>query len=174
MPRTRWAVPCRAHRSDGQPCGAWAIRGVGTHGGASPNARATARERLVQDDFHRAYEGERRAYEQRLRGWQVTRIVAAAELLDMDPARVAAAPVLVGFAEYWHHAVPPAEPTMRSDRRYRAHRPDVMALPAIPGARMRTPAAGRHLPGCPGWPRPGGRPCLEELRPLLRGEDTQK
>ncbi len=47
----RWAVKCRAHRSDGAPCRRWAIRGgyvCPKYGGASPQARRKARERLVE------------------------------------------------------------------------------------------------------------------------------
>jgi hypothetical protein len=47
----RWAIRCRAHRGDGSPCGRWAIRGgyvCPKHGGASPQARRKARERLIE------------------------------------------------------------------------------------------------------------------------------
>ncbi|WP_300611060.1 hypothetical protein [Trebonia sp.] len=47
----RWAVKCRAHRRDGELCRRWAIRGgfvCSKHGGASPQARRKARERLVE------------------------------------------------------------------------------------------------------------------------------
>ncbi|MCM3886650.1 hypothetical protein [Frankia sp. R82] len=172
MPRTRWAVHCRARRSDGRPCGAWAIRGgrvCRTHGGASPNARATARERLLVDDLHRAYEGERAAHEQRLRQWWIGRILAAADLLDVDPAELARNRVMVAFAERWYDAPPPPEPQMRRDGRYRIRRPGALVQPDIPGVRMRPPAAGRHLPGCSGWPAVStGRMCLEEIRVALR------
>ena len=41
---------CRARRTDGQPCGCWAIRGgyvCRVHGGAAPQVRAKADARLV-------------------------------------------------------------------------------------------------------------------------------
>lgn len=47
----RWAVKCRAHRRDGALCTRWAIRGgyvCPKHGGASPQARRKARERLTE------------------------------------------------------------------------------------------------------------------------------
>lgn len=47
----RWAVKCRGHRRDGSPCGRWAIRGgyvCPKHGGASPQARRKALERLTE------------------------------------------------------------------------------------------------------------------------------
>lgn len=47
----RWTVKCRARRSDGWPCRRWAIRGgyvCPKHGGASPQAKRKARERLLE------------------------------------------------------------------------------------------------------------------------------
>lgn len=52
----RWAVRCRAHRRDGAPCKRWAIRGgyvCPKHGGASPQARRKARERLIEATAYR-------------------------------------------------------------------------------------------------------------------------
>ena len=54
VPRQIWNVPCRAHRTNGEPCSAWAMRGQYTcwaHGGASPQARALAEFRLWRDRF---------------------------------------------------------------------------------------------------------------------------
>ncbi len=54
MPRQLWNVPCGAHRTDGTPCRAWAMRGQYTcwaHGGATPQARAWAEARLWRDRF---------------------------------------------------------------------------------------------------------------------------
>ena len=49
--RIKWAIKCHAHRRDGALCRRWAIRGgfvCPKHGGASPQARRKARERLVE------------------------------------------------------------------------------------------------------------------------------
>jgi hypothetical protein len=54
VPRQLWNVPCTAHRKNGEPCSAWAMRGQFTcwaHGGASPQARAWAEFRLWRDRF---------------------------------------------------------------------------------------------------------------------------
>lgn len=43
--------PCTAHRSNGEPCGRWAIRGgtvCPTHGGSAKQVKAAARARLQQ------------------------------------------------------------------------------------------------------------------------------
>lgn len=52
MARKRQAKRCSAHRTDGQPCGAWAMHGTTVcqkHGGRAPQVRAAARRRLVAD-----------------------------------------------------------------------------------------------------------------------------
>jgi hypothetical protein len=56
MPRIRWGERCTAHRSDGTPCGAWAIRGgfvCRMHGGAAPQVRAAAHARLFEERIAR-------------------------------------------------------------------------------------------------------------------------
>lgn len=55
---------CRAHRKDGQPCRAWAIRGgyvCRKHGGAAPQVRAKAEQRLLAAKLHRQLQRKRRA-----------------------------------------------------------------------------------------------------------------
>ncbi|WP_131802460.1 hypothetical protein [Parafrankia soli] len=167
MPRVRWAVPCRAHRTDGSPCRAYAIRGgrvCRAHGGASPNARQVANTRMILDDFHRAFDREAKTLGERKTAWRVNRIIEAARHLEMDPVEVARSPVLVGFAEGWGKYSPPPAPERRDDHRFRVHRPGYAMAEAIPGVVMRAPARGHHEPYCAGWPRPGGRMCIEELR----------
>jgi hypothetical protein len=54
VPRQIWNVSCTARRTNGEPCSAWAMRGQYTcwaHGGASPQARASAEFRLWRDRF---------------------------------------------------------------------------------------------------------------------------
>lgn len=51
MARVRPAVRCSAHRSNGQPCRAYAIIGgrvCRAHGGAAPQVRAAAERRILQ------------------------------------------------------------------------------------------------------------------------------
>ena len=46
------SVKCRAHRSNGQPCGRWAIVGgtvCPTHGGSAPQVRAAALQRILSE-----------------------------------------------------------------------------------------------------------------------------
>jgi hypothetical protein len=54
MPRQPWSVPCGAHRTNGQPCGAWSVRGAfvcATHGGRAPQVQAWTEFRLWRDRF---------------------------------------------------------------------------------------------------------------------------
>lgn len=54
--RMLWNVPCGAHRTDGQPCRAWSMRGSFTcrcHGSATKAAREWAQFRLAMTKFHR-------------------------------------------------------------------------------------------------------------------------
>jgi hypothetical protein len=54
VPRQHWSVPCGAHRTNGQPCGAWSIRGAfvcSAHGGGAPQVQAQAEFRLWRDRF---------------------------------------------------------------------------------------------------------------------------
>jgi hypothetical protein len=56
MARIRQARRCRAHRRDGQPCGNYAINGgrvCHKHGGAAPQVRAKADERLLMARAYR-------------------------------------------------------------------------------------------------------------------------
>ena len=49
---------CRARRTDGQPCGCWAIRGgfvCRVHGGAAPQVRAKAKVRLESARIYREF-----------------------------------------------------------------------------------------------------------------------
>jgi len=52
MARRPWGERCTAHRTDGTPCGAWAIRGgyvCRMHGGSAPQVKAAARRRLWEE-----------------------------------------------------------------------------------------------------------------------------
>jgi hypothetical protein len=91
VPRQIWNVPCRAHRTNGEPCRAWAMRGQHTcwsHGGASPQARAWAGFRLQR---HGAWVRAWRDWSLAMRNYR--------ERLERDPEAVYAE-VLADAAAY--------------------------------------------------------------------------
>ena len=50
MAKKRQAKHCSGHRTDGEPCSAWAMRGTNVcsaHGGRAPQVRAAAEERIA-------------------------------------------------------------------------------------------------------------------------------
>jgi hypothetical protein len=53
-----WSHRCTAHRSDKQPCRAWAVWGATvcvSHGGAAPQVRRAAQRRLAIEAWARGY-----------------------------------------------------------------------------------------------------------------------
>lgn len=176
MPRVRWAVRCHAHRTDGNPCGNYAIRGGRTcrkHGGASPNARKTAHLRLVHADLYRAAERERANLAVRLTTWQTNRVLFAAAVLDEDPAVIARERLTPVLVETYYDAPPPPKPEPKNDMRMRVRRPGYVWQVDIPGVQMRQPARGRHYPYCKGWPVPGGGMCIAEIDVVLAAIKAQ-
>ena len=56
MPAKRQAVKCGGRRTDGQPCGAYAVNGgrvCSAHGGRAPQVKAKAAERLAEQQIRR-------------------------------------------------------------------------------------------------------------------------
>ena len=52
----RCAIRCTAHRQDGQPCGAWSVRGTAVcrvHGGMSRKVRSAGQRRLAIAAFEK-------------------------------------------------------------------------------------------------------------------------
>lgn len=93
MSKQRWARRCSAHRTNGEPCQAWAIAGGRVciaHGGVTRRARQAADVRLIEASMTR----QMALAEQRLRephaDWWTGRVMFAAEVLERDPAEVIA------------------------------------------------------------------------------------
>ena len=56
MTGSRQAIRCKAHRTDGQPCTAYAVNGAtvcAIHGGRSPQVKAAAERRLLEERAQR-------------------------------------------------------------------------------------------------------------------------
>lgn len=83
VPRQLWNVPCHAHRSNGEPCTAWSVRGAfvcAVHGGRAPQVRTRAEFRL----WHERLDQQTIRAFQRMNAW----------LRDREAVRAAGAAVL--------------------------------------------------------------------------------
>jgi hypothetical protein len=122
MARVRQARRCRARRSNGKPCRAWAITGgfvCRVHGGSARQVRREARIRAVETSLRRAFHVEYTRWLRERAAWQAQRILVTAELLGIPPRDVR--PVDIAFCTVWHGRPDglEAEPKMRGlDRRY--------------------------------------------------------
>jgi len=121
MARVRQARRCHAHRSDGQPCRAWAIVGgfvCRAHGGAAPHVRREARVRALEASIRRGFDPAYARWLRELAEWQARRIMITAELLGIPPREVQ--PMDIGFCREWYGRPdgPETEPKLRMDRRY--------------------------------------------------------
>jgi hypothetical protein len=118
--RRRQARRCRARRTNGEPCKAYAITGgfvCRAHGGAAPQVRYEARVRRFEATMNIAFDKAYRRWRREAEDWQVRRILAAADLFGISPDKVTPGEILVGGIE----GVIPGEDTMpkiRVDRRY--------------------------------------------------------
>jgi hypothetical protein len=89
--RLRLRVRCTAHRTDGAPCKAWAIRGgrvCAAHGGRAPQVRDAARRRLESAALTR--------YLYRRLDLSASPVVWAASVLGGDVERLAWADQVLG------------------------------------------------------------------------------
>lgn len=91
MARVRQALRCHAHRSDGEPCGNYAIVG-GTvcrmHGGAAAHVRAAADRRMVDRRFAAMMAAQMHRYTERRRRWLEQAVMVAAEVFEIEPEQV--------------------------------------------------------------------------------------
>ena len=120
MARKRQARRCRARRTDGEPCKAYAITGgfvCRAHGGAAPQVRYEARVRRFEATMNIAFDKAYRRWQREVQDWQAGRVLAAADLFGISPDKVTPGDILVGVIE---GAIPgeAAMPTIRVDRRY--------------------------------------------------------
>jgi hypothetical protein len=118
--RNRQALRCSARRTDGQPCGAYAITGgtvCAAHGGSAPAVRASAELRYWSARTGYAFDTAYKRWRGEVRDWQVQRVLAAAWILGVSP---------VGVTEFelgWlagDGRIPGEDtmPAIRVDRRY--------------------------------------------------------
>ena len=126
--RVRQARRCRARRTDGQPCRAWAIVG-GTvcraHGGAARQVRHAAERRALEADLYRAFADACRRWAAEVARWEAERVAVTAELLDVPAEQVDTALIVWCQVQHGRPALWETRPTIatvRRDRRLRANR----------------------------------------------------
>lgn len=132
MARKRQARRCKARRTNGQPCKAFAILGgevCATHGGSSwrvkMNGIVRHWEPIVGGAYDRAYQRWRRE----VFDWRVRRLLGAASILGVGPAEVTEGDLLWLAID----GQIPSESTMpkiRVDRRYGPRRASQLATRA--------------------------------------------
>lgn len=119
MARVRQARRCRARRTNGQPCRAWAINGgyvCRAHGGATRAAKRAAEWRLVRASVWREYRAEQERLARELARWQASRVVVAASLLGIAAQDVTERDIF--WCAIWHGIPGGPRPQRRRDRRY--------------------------------------------------------
>lgn len=124
MAKQRQARHCRARRTDGEPCGAWAMLAqevCAAHGGKAPRAKQAAYRRHLEARLRRAFEHEWSRLEYEVREWQIRRVVFAAVALDIPVEQVDDAAVWWAYSEAGRKCEP--RPTMRPDRRFTMPKP---------------------------------------------------
>lgn len=136
MARVRQVRRCRARRTDGEPCKAYAITGgyvCRAHGGAARQVRHEARIRWVEARLRLAYDRAYHRWRREAEDWQIRRILTVADWLGISPDKVTPGDMLVGVIE----GMVPGEdtaPKIRVDRRYG---------PRAPRPRARSPVTGQ-------------------------------
>ena len=119
MARVRQARRCRAHRTNGEPCKAWAINGgyvCRMHGGATPSALRAAEWRLDRAAIHREFRAAERRYAADMLRWRGDRILTAAAWLAIPVEEVTERDIIMAAIMRGSPGKP--KPGMRRDRRY--------------------------------------------------------
>ena len=122
MAKVRQARRCRARRkSDGQPCGCYAIKGGFTcrvHGGAAPQVRAAAHLRVVESQLRRGFAHDYARWRQRVAEFEAERVLVAAELLGMAPGQVKPVDIWYCRVRFGRPVPESDQPEMEIDRRF--------------------------------------------------------
>ncbi|HZR53638.1 MAG TPA: hypothetical protein VFB06_29540 [Streptosporangiaceae bacterium] len=132
MARKRLARRCKARRTNGEPCAAFAVTGCevcSAHGGSAPQVRATGLRRYREARIAAAFDAawERQGHEQT--EWQVRRFVTASRVLGIPPDAITRGDL---FFLVMEGKIPPESdaPKLRHDRRYGPRTPAQLATRA--------------------------------------------
>lgn len=119
MARVRQARRCRGHRSDGQPCQAYAIVGgyvCRAHGGAAPQVRREAEIRALEASMRRGFAVAWQRWKREMVEWQVRRILITAEVMGVPVESVTDEDIWM--AAVYHGALTEPKPVIGVDRRF--------------------------------------------------------
>lgn len=144
MARKRQARRCKARRSDGQPCRAYAITGgvvCAAHGGSAAHVRYQARLRQVRASLRLAFDQADARWRREAVEWQVRRFLGAASILGISPADVTLGDILYLVIEGQLPGEADA-PRIRVDRRYGPRTPAQLATRAARQAARKVAANG--------------------------------
>lgn len=121
MARVRWAHKCAAHKTNGDPCGNYAIDGgrvCRMHGGAAPQVRRAADMRLLEASAYRALAVTMERWQRDRMAWAVDRALAASDVLGIAVDQLVRSDIWWAAANSDHPALHAPEPEPRNDRRY--------------------------------------------------------
>jgi hypothetical protein len=145
MARVRQARRCRANRTNGEPCKAYAIVG-GTvcmaHGGSAPQVRSAAYVAQVEAAIRREFEAEWARWQREYAAWQAGRVLTTAELLGIPWQQVTSMDIVWCHVEYGRPALSDAAPKIRRDRRFRLPQPPARKRASVQETRESTTVRG--------------------------------
>lgn len=121
MARVRWARKCGARRSDGQPCGNFAVSGgrvCRVHGGAARQVRRAAQRRLLEASAYRALDAAMQRLRRERADWAAAQILAASDVLGVAVEELVRSDIWSAAAISDHPALHAPEPRLRLDRRF--------------------------------------------------------
>lgn len=124
MAKVRQARHCRARRTDGRPCGGWAIVGgtvCWSHGGAAWQVRHAAYVAEFEARLRRAFEHDWARLERETLEWWVRRVAFTAVTLDIPVEQVDQGAILWAHISADRRFEP--QPVIRHDRRFRTPKP---------------------------------------------------
>jgi len=122
--KKRQARLCGARRTDGEPCGGWAMLAqdvCAAHGGKAERAKQAAYRRHVEARLRRAFEHDWAQFQTEVFEWNVRRVAFAAVTLGIPVEKVTEADVWWAYSEAGRKSPPP--PELRRDRRFKTPSP---------------------------------------------------
>lgn len=148
MARKRQGRRCKARRSDGQPCRAYAVLGAevcAVHGGRAPRVRVNGLTRYWKGRVGYGYDMAYARWRKEVTDWQVRRILGAASILGISPADVTPGDLLWLVIDGQLPGEATA-PRIRVDRRYGPRNRSQLAARAARQAARKAAEGGRTSP----------------------------